>query len=668
MPLPAALLSLLALAPLLAAAPPAERPADEPIPVLIVSGANNHWWEWTTPSLQRILEESGKFAVEVTTEPAEALADRERLAGYRAVVLDYNGPRWGDAAEQAFLDAVRGGLGVVVIHAANNAFPGWEEYEELVALCWREGTGHGRFHAFDVDVVDRDHPITRDLPDLVGHPDELYHELVHMHDADFRVLATARSTRESGGTGEDEPMVIVKTYGEGRVFHTPLGHVWEGAEHQKASHTDPAFRDLVVRGTEWAATGDVTDRAPNRLTDAERAAGWRPLFDGDSTDGWVAFRGDAFPAQGWEVADGTLHHLPGGGGGDLVTERAFRDFELRFDWKVAPGANSGVIYRVGDQHDATWQTGPEFQVLDDAAHADLDPRHSAGALYALHAPEGKRLNPAGQWNRGRILVLGNRIEHQVNGVTVVTADMGSGDWRARVEESKFGAMPDFASLPAGRIALQDHGNEVWYRNLFVRDLAPDPARERDLLGGDLSGWEAHLPDGGSSPDGARLEDVWTLREDGVLVCAGQPIGYLQTRDSFDNYTLRLRWRFDPEKGAGNSGVLLRKIGPDQVWPRSIEGQLQSGQAGDFWNIGDFPMQPDPDRTNGRNTRRLTTAERELGEWNDYDITVWKGHVVLRVNGQVLNQAHDCMEVPGRIALQSEGAEIHFRDVRLMPLP
>src|SRR5690606_502437 len=108
-------------------------------------------------------------------------------------------------------------------------------------------------------------------------------------------------------------------------------------------------------------------------------------------------------------------------------------------------------------------------------------------------------------------------------------------------------------------------------------------------------------------------------------------------------------RFDPEKGAGNSGVLMRLIGEDKVWPRSIEAQLMSGQAGDFWCIGDFPMQTDPARTNGRNTRRLRTNEGELGEWNEYDITVWQGHVVLRVNGEVLNQASGALVVPGKLA-------------------
>ena len=133
------------------------------IPVLLIGGANNHDWSWTHGSLAGILEETGRFDVTITEEPAKTLADADALERYRAFVLDYNGPRWGEPAESNFVTAVRGGTGVVVIHAANNAFPGWKEFEEMVALLWRKGTGHGRFHPFDVVVVDSDHPITRGM-------------------------------------------------------------------------------------------------------------------------------------------------------------------------------------------------------------------------------------------------------------------------------------------------------------------------------------------------------------------------------------------------------------------------------------------------------------------------------------------------------------------------
>ena len=176
---------------------------------LLVTGQNNHDWEWSHVSLKEMLERSGKFEVDLTTDPDVTFEDAEALAKYDVFVLDYNGARWGEPAETNFLKAVRGGTGVSVIHAANNAFRGWVEYEQMVCLLWREGTGHGRFHEFEVGITDRAHPITSTLPTLLKHPDELYHRLVHMHEAPHRVLATALSAKETGGTGEHEPMIIV---------------------------------------------------------------------------------------------------------------------------------------------------------------------------------------------------------------------------------------------------------------------------------------------------------------------------------------------------------------------------------------------------------------------------------------------------------------------------
>lgn len=448
-------------------------------PVLLVTGANNHDWQWTSAQLERLLEGTGQFWVDVTTEPAEILADAAALARYRAVVLDYNGPRWGKAAETTFIEAVRGGLGVAVVHAANNSFAGWREYEELVALMWRDGeTGHGKFHTFDVVVTDPDHPITSDMDDMRWHPDELYHGLVHMHDAPHRVLARARSTIESGGSGRDEPVIIVRQYGEGRVFHTPLGHVWPGSEETRFSYLDPQLRSLLTRGIAWAATGAVTlnPRRPNTLNAQEREAGFRLLFDGRTTAGWRAYGGEEFPEQGWVVEDGCLVHRAGGGGGDIVTDAEFSDFELRFEWAVAEGANSGVIYRCDEAEAACWLTGPEYQILDDARGPD--PQHSAAALYDLVVPEGKALRPVGRFNTGRIVVRGRQVQHWLNGTLVVDCTMAGPDWEARLAASKFSTMPRFAQLDRGRIALQDHGDAVRYRSMKIRELGGRPGGAR----------------------------------------------------------------------------------------------------------------------------------------------------------------------------------------------
>lgn len=188
---------------------------------------------------------------------------------------------------------------------------------------------------------------------------------------------------------------------------------------------------------------------------------------------------------------------------------------------------------------------------------------------------------------------------------------------------------------------------------------------RIFNGKDTAGWKAFVPD--LSKEGKDPMEVWSVA-DGVLQCAGRPIGYIQTEALYDNYVLELKWRFDPAKGEGNSGVLLRTVGDDVVWPKSMEAQLHSKNAGDFWNIGDYQATVDPKRTDGRRTVKLrATNEKPLGEWNHYRIVVNGGTIELWVNGLLQNVATGVEENKGRIALQSEGAYIEFKDVVLHPI-
>jgi hypothetical protein len=191
----------------------------------------------------------------------------------------------------------------------------------------------------------------------------------------------------------------------------------------------------------------------------------------------------------------------------------------------------------------------------------------------------------------------------------------------------------------------------------------DPNPWRTLYNGkDLSGWKPFLPDASADPS-----KTWFVN-DTILCCTGSPAGYLATTEEFTDFELEVDWRFDPKKGAGNSGVLLRVQKKDEVWPKSMEAQLQSGSAGDIWNIGDFPAKVDAARTNGRHTRMMgKPAEVPLGGWNHYRIVMDGGRLELYVNGQLQNVATDVERVPGRIALQSEGAWIEFGMVRIRPL-
>ena len=226
------------------------------IETLIVTGAHNHDWKRSAPFIKRILEDTGRFRADITENPSETLGNQETIGRYQLLFLDYRGPFWSEEAKTNFVEAVRGGAWVTVLHGTNNAFSGWVEFEEMCGICWRAGSAHGKYHRFDVKIVDRDHPVTRGVPDLKDHPDELYHGLVHMHEVPYRVLATAYSDPGTLGTGRDEPMIVVREYGKGRIYHNILGHVWENGE--MSSLEDPQFQNILIRGCEWAATGEAS--------------------------------------------------------------------------------------------------------------------------------------------------------------------------------------------------------------------------------------------------------------------------------------------------------------------------------------------------------------------------------------------------------------------------
>ncbi len=218
-------------------------------------------------------------------------------------------------------------------------------------------------------------------------------------------------------------------------------------------------------GTEQAAPAQA---APNTLTAQELTEGWRLLFDGATTGGWRGYRAQTMPA-GWSVIDGTLTRT--GQAGDIVSVETFGDFELRIDWNVAPGGNSGIFFRAAETTDAVWQNAPEVQVLDNAAHQDgTTPETSAGSNYALHAPVRDVMRPAGEWNQTRLLVRGAHVEHWLNGVKIVEYELWSDDWRARVAASKFRDTPEYGQAKVGHIALQDHGDRVAFRNIKIRPI------------------------------------------------------------------------------------------------------------------------------------------------------------------------------------------------------
>ena len=204
----------------------------------------------------------------------------------------------------------------------------------------------------------------------------------------------------------------------------------------------------------------------NTLTAEERAAGWRLLFDGTTTDQWRAYRRETLPA-GWQAVDGTLARVSRAT--DIVTKDQFADFDFKFDWQIAPGGNSGVMFYVTEDGEATYHSGPEYQVLDNGAHADgKSALTSSGSCYALYAPPRDVTRPIGEWNQGRIVAIGGKVEHWLNGEKVVEYDLNSAEWKAKVAGSKFDEWKQFGTTRRGHIALQEHGSRVAYRNLKIK--------------------------------------------------------------------------------------------------------------------------------------------------------------------------------------------------------
>jgi uncharacterized protein len=235
--------------------------------VLLLTGANNHDWKRSAPFLKKVLEDSGRFAVTLTEDPSAALSDHASLARYDVLLIDYNGPAWTETAKANFLAAVEQGTGVVAVHAANNSFPDWKEYEKMIGLMWRPESGHGQFHEFAVKITDPTHPITQGVADF-RITDELYHRLVPTPGTDLHVLATAWSDEKMGGTERNEPVITVTHYGQGRVFYQALGHLWAGVPTNGyigctlIALENPGFQQTLLRGCEWAATGAVTAAVP----------------------------------------------------------------------------------------------------------------------------------------------------------------------------------------------------------------------------------------------------------------------------------------------------------------------------------------------------------------------------------------------------------------------
>lgn len=415
-------------------------------------------------------------------------------------------------------------------------------------------------------------------------------------------------------------------------------------------------------GGQPAAGADATSPGevpPNTLTDAERDAGWRLLFDGESTNGWRGYNRGEFPDTGWAVDDGMLvvgatatdPDVPIGG--DIVTTESFTDFDLKFDFMLSEVANSGVLYRVIEEPGAEiWHNAPEYQVLDDPAYVEMGTMdmntHLTGDNYDLHSAGEKILHGPGEWNTARIRIANNHVEHWLNGTKTVEYVLGSPEWEALVAASKFAPFPQYGRAPSGPIGLQDHGRNVFYRNIRIL-----PLESVSLFTGEgLDGWQVHGT------------EQWYV-DNGELVCESGPdaaYGYLTTDRTFRDFDLTLDFR---QEADGNSGVFFRS---------SVDGTTVSGWQAEVAPPGLFTggiyesygrgwlIQPDP----------ALDAALQMGDWNTMRVRAVGDRVTTWLNGtQMVDFEDETIGAgDGSIALQIHdggGIKVRWRNIEVVDL-
>jgi hypothetical protein len=232
---------------------------------------------------------------------------------------------------------------------------------------------------------------------------------------------------------------------------------------------------LIAAGSAAVQTAGPQNGPTNRLTPEEQRAGWTLLFDGHSLDGWRAYKSPDATGSRWKVEDGflTLPAREGGSPGrarDIISKNTFDQFELAFEWRIAKGGNSGVKYFILEDRDSA--IGHEYQLIDDAAHADakVGGHRQTAAFYDVLPAANRPMKPAGEFNTTRIVVKGRTVEHWLNGQRVLQYELDSPAVRAAIEKSKFKGIERFGKPQKGHILLQDHGDQVWFRNIKIRPL------------------------------------------------------------------------------------------------------------------------------------------------------------------------------------------------------
>lgn len=397
----------------------------------------------------------------------------------------------------------------------------------------------------------------------------------------------------------------------------------------------------------------------NELTNTEVMEGWHLLFDGKTLNGWRDYNGDKLTAP-WFAEDGMIQARGEGADehGYIVTEKIYENFELVWDWKIADGGNSGVLYHVVEnpKFAVPYVTGPEYQLIDDLNFPEpLEDWQKTACDYAMYTPDQAKLKikPAGEWNNSKIVFDNGLVEHWLNGEKVIEFEAWTEDWFARKNSGKWENAPEYGLARKGVICLQDHGSAAWFRNVKIKEL-PKKTREVDLFNGvDLTGWEAY----GS--------ELWYV-EDGLLVCESGPdkqYGYLATREYYDDFDLTVEFK---QEADGNSGVFIRSF----IEPVAIVNGWQVEVAPKGHGTGGIY------ESYGRGWIAEINDEQQNalieGDWNTMRIKAVGDNVQTWLNGQEMINLTDekIGKGQGRIALQIHdggGIKVLWRNLKLKTL-